>query len=72
MAVKNRKEFAMNKTLHQISGIIFALIALAHFARFVFRWEILLEGVSVPVWASGVATVIFGILAGVYFFESRE
>lgn len=62
----------MNKKLHKISGIVFACIAVAHFIRFVFQWEVVLEGVPIPVWVSGVATVFFGMLAGISFFESSK
>ncbi|MEK7636396.1 MAG: hypothetical protein AAB362_01810 [Patescibacteria group bacterium] len=61
-----------NKTLHKISGTIFAFIAIAHFARVLFLWEILFETVSIPMWVSGVGTAFFGMLAIILFWKSRK
>lgn len=46
-----------------VSGIIFALVALAQLTRAVLGWPLQIDGFSVPIWCSGVAFVIAGALA---------
>ena len=51
------------------SGIIFTVIALAQLTRTLLAWPLQVDGVSVPVWVSGLAFVITGSLA-VWAFRS--
>jgi len=41
-----------------ISGIFFAIIALAQLTRTLLGWPVQIDGFSVPVWASGLAFLI--------------
>ena len=47
----------------QVSGAVFALIALVQLTRAVFGWPAQVAGFSIPVWFSGVAFAVTGSLA---------
>ena len=51
---------------------VFSLIALMQLLRFILRWEITVNGVIVPVWASGIAFVIVGGLAMMLWRDMRR
>ena len=51
------------KTFSVVTGLIFLLIAIMHGLRLAFRWEVVLNGWSVPMWVSAVALLIAGYLA---------
>jgi len=55
-----------------IAVALFSLIALLQLLRFSLGWEITVNGVSVPVWASGVAFVITAGLAVMVWRETRK
>ena len=40
------------------AGIVFLLIALGHLARIIMGLPVIVQGVSIPVWASVVALVV--------------
>ena len=46
-----------------IAGIIFLLIALAHLLRIVLGTPVVVQGISIPVWASAIAFVVTGFLS---------
>jgi hypothetical protein len=54
------------------TAVLLALIALLQLARFILGWEVTVNGVSVPVWASGIAFLIAGGLASMLWRESRH
>ena len=45
------------------AGLIFLLIAVMHVLRLALKWEVVLNGWSVPMWVSVVAIVIAAYLA---------
>jgi hypothetical protein len=51
------------KTLSLVVGLIFLLIAVMHVLRLALKWEVVLNGWSVPMWVSWLALVIAGFLA---------
>ena len=51
------------KTFSLVAGLIFLLIAVVHVLRLAFKWEVVLNGWSVPMWVSAVAIVIAAYLA---------
>jgi hypothetical protein len=53
-------------------GIIFLLIALAHVVRLVFGAPFVIEGIAIPLWASGVAVVVTGFLSYEGFHFARK
>ena len=62
----------MERPFTIIAVALFSLIALLQLLRFSLGWEITVNGVSVPVWASGVAFVIAAGLAVMVWRETRK
>ena len=54
-----------------LTAIFLALIAILQLVRFALGWEILVNGISIPVWASAIAFVVAGGLAAMLWRESR-
>jgi len=55
-----------------IAIALFSLIALLQLLRFILGWEVTVNGLGVPVWASGVAFVIAAGLAVMVWRETRK
>ncbi len=55
-----------------IAVVLFSLIALMQLLRFILGWEIIVNGVIVPVWVSGIAFVIAAGLAVMLWRETRQ
>ena len=51
------------KSYSRIAAIIFAVIATLQLVRALAGWELTLNGGSVPLWASWLASVVAGALA---------
>jgi len=51
------------KIFSLVAGLIFFLIAVMHGLRLALKWEVVLNGWSVPMWVSVVAMVIAAYLA---------
>ena len=51
------------KTFSVAAGLIFLLIAVMHGLRLALKWEVVLNGWTVPMWVSVVAIVIAACLA---------
>ncbi len=60
------------KPFTTIAALFLGLIALLQLIRFILAWEIILNGVIVPVWLSGVAFVIAAGLAVMLWLEARR
>jgi fatty acid desaturase len=60
------------KPFSAIAATFLALIALLQLGRLLLGWEVLVEGVAIPVWCSGVAAVLVGTLAAMLWRESRR
>jgi hypothetical protein len=58
-----------NHAFSLTAGIIFLLIALGHLARIIMGLPVVVQGVSVPVWASVVALMVTAFLSyeGLHF-----
>ncbi len=50
---------------------IFSFIAVAQLFRFLLQVEVIANGISIPVWPSAIAAVIFGVLAYMLWRENR-
>jgi len=55
-----------------IAILIFALVAFLHFLRFIFNWEIIINGTYLPRWASIFAIILPAFLAIMLWREMRE
>ena len=53
----------MTKPYTILAIVLFSLIAFLQLLRFLLGWEIMVNGVTVPVWASAVAFVVAAGLA---------
>ena len=62
----------MKKPFTIIAIVFFSLISVLQFLRFILGWEITVNGVSVPVWASGIAFVVAAGLAVMVWLETRK
>ncbi|MBI2011340.1 hypothetical protein HYS91_01095 [Candidatus Daviesbacteria bacterium] len=51
------------QTFNQVTGIIFAVIAILHLLRFFLGWEASIAGWVVPTWFSILGLVVAGYLA---------
>ena len=54
------------------AAALLLLIALLQLLRFIMGWEVTLNGVSIPVWASGIAAVVAAGLAVMVWMETRK
>ncbi len=62
----------MNRNLlANVTGFIFAIIAVAHFIRFALQWEFSFAGKEIPLWASVVAAFLAGYLAYEHFRKRK-
>jgi len=59
------------KPFTTIALVIFSFIAIAHLLRIFFCAEVIVNSISIPLWVSAVATVIFGVLAYMLWRENR-
>jgi len=62
----------MKKPFTIIAIVLLSLIALLQLLRFILGWGVTVHGVSVPVWASGIAFVVAAGLAVMVWLESRK
>jgi uncharacterized membrane protein HdeD (DUF308 family) len=62
----------MNKPFTIIAIGLFSLIAALQLLRFILGWEVTVNGLSVPVWASGIAFVVAGTLSVMLWLEVRK
>jgi len=62
----------MTKPFTLIAVVLLSLIALLQLLRFVLGWEVTVDGVTVPIWVSGIAFVIAAGLAVMVWRETRN
>lgn len=62
----------MKKPFTIIAIGLLSLIALLQLLRFILGWEVMVNGLSIPVWASGIAFVVAGGLAAMLWVEARK
>ena len=60
------------RTFHLIAGSMFLLIACAHALRLIFGWTAVINGWVVSPVVSGIAVVVFGVLAYAAFRLKRS
>jgi hypothetical protein len=54
-----------------IAIIVFAIVALLHLLRYFLGWEVMVNSVTIPMWASLLGFVIAGILAFMLWREMK-
>lgn len=60
------------KPFTSIASLFLGLLALLQLIRFIRGWEVIVNGMHVPVWVSGVAFLVAGGLAVMVWKESRR
>ena len=59
------------KPFTAISVIVFSLVALLQLIRMALGWEVVVNGLAIPIWASGIAFVVAAGLAFMLWREAR-
>ena len=62
----------MKKPFTIIAIGLLSLIAALQLLRFILGWEVTVNGLSMPVWVSGIAFVVAGSLAVTVWLEARK
>jgi hypothetical protein len=62
----------MKKPFTLIAVGLLSLIAVLQLLRFILGWEVTVNGVGIPLWASGIAFVVAGGLAVTVWLEARK
>lgn len=65
------KSFNNTRIFSMIASVVFALLAILQLLRFVLGWTVLVNGFSMPLWASAVAFVMATALSIMVWQESR-
>ena len=60
------------KPFTTVAILFLGLLSALQLARFLLGWEVVVNGVSIPTWASGIACVVAGGLALMSWRESRR
>ncbi len=55
-----------------IAAIVFTLVAVVHLHRLLFGWDVIINGMAMPMWTSVAGAAIAGILAGLLWREGRR
>lgn len=55
-----------------VAAVVFALVALLQLLRYIMAWEITINGMLLPLWASAVACVVAAALAVLLAREARR
>jgi len=59
------------KPFTMLATVLLSLIAILQLTRFIQGWEVSVNGVTIPVWVSGVAFVVLAGIAAMLWRESR-
>jgi hypothetical protein len=59
------------KPVTAIASAIFAVVACLHLLRIVLGWEVLIQGVVIPMWASYLGVLVPSVLSFLLWRESR-
>ena len=62
----------MNKPFTLVAVVIFSLVSLLQLFRLLLGWDITINGIAIPLWASGVAFVVAAGLAAMVWRERRS
>jgi hypothetical protein len=59
------------KPFTTIAILFLGLVSALQLGRFLLGWEVIVNGVAIPTWASAIACVVTGVLAVMAWRESR-
>ena len=60
------------KPFTTIAIVIFSLVAVLHVLRLIFGWEVVINGLVMPMWVSVVGIIVAGGLAVMVWREARK
>ena len=60
------------KPFTTITVVLLALIAAVQLFRFILGWEVTVNGITIPIWASAIAFVVAAGLAVMLWREVRQ
>ncbi len=60
------------KPFSVVAALVLALVALVQLLRLVLGWSVVINGVSIPLWASAVACMVAAGLAAMVWREARQ
>ena len=55
-----------------IAAVFLGLLAALQLARLVLGWDVIVNGVPIPLWASGLASLVAAMLAVMLWREARR
>ena len=61
----------MNKPFTLVAVVVFSLVSLLQLLRLLLGWDITINGITIPLWASGVAFLVAAGLAAMVWRERR-
>jgi len=61
-----------HKPFTTVAAVLFALMAFMHLLRLLLGWEVTVNGMVIPKWASGLGLVITASLAVTLWREARK
>jgi hypothetical protein len=62
----------MSKPFTLITVALLSIISVLQLLRFVLGWEVAVNGVRIPLWASAIAFLVAGGLAVMLWLEARN
>ena len=60
------------KPFSQIAAVVFGLVAVMQLVRLLMGWSVLINGISIPLWASVIACLGAAALAVMVWRESHQ
>jgi membrane associated rhomboid family serine protease len=60
------------KPFSQVAAVVFGLVAVMQLVRLLMGWPVLINGISIPLWASVIACLVAAALAVMVWRESRK
>ena len=60
------------KPFTAIAVVVFSLVALLQLIRVISGWEVTVNGLTIPMWASVIALVVAVVLATMLWREARQ
>ena len=62
----------MNKPFTLVAIVVFSVVSLLQLLRLLLGWDITINAITIPLWASGVAFVVAAGLAAMVWRERRS
>jgi hypothetical protein len=60
------------KPFTMMAVVVFSLVAMLQLTRLILGWEVSVNGLLIPLWASGIALVVAAGLAAMLWREARR